>query len=114
MRPGLPGEYTEQMTNDLPIACTLSPEALVARRAGLLPGLAGRADAREETPDGMRLRFAPSSDTLRGIADAIDAERQCCRFLQFDVTVEQDGGPVWLTLSGPEGTREFLAGLLDA
>jgi hypothetical protein len=102
------------MMNDLPIACTLTPEALAARRAGLLPGLAGRADGREETPDGMRLRFAASSDTLHAIATAIDAERLCCRFLTFELTVEQDGGPVWLTLTGPQGTREFLAGLLDA
>jgi hypothetical protein len=102
------------MMNELPIACTLTPDALKARRAGLLPGLAGRAEAREETPDGLRLRFAPSSDTLRAIADAIDAERQCCRFLQFDLLVEPDGGRIWLTLSGPAGTREFLAGLLDS
>lgn len=101
------------MSKTLPIACTLSPLAVAARRAGLLPGLADRAEAREEMARGLRLRFAASGDTLRAIADTIDAERQCCRFLQFDVTVEQDGGPIWLTLSGPEGTREFLAGLLD-
>jgi hypothetical protein len=29
---------------DLPVACTLSPEALKARREGLLSGLLGRAD----------------------------------------------------------------------
>jgi hypothetical protein len=31
----------------LPVACTLSPEALKARREGLLSGLLGRADQHE-------------------------------------------------------------------
>jgi hypothetical protein len=48
------------------------------------------------------------------IARTIDAERQCCRFLHFGVTVEPDGGPITLELSGPSGTREFLSALLDA
>ena len=102
------------MSTNLPVACALTPEAIAARRAGLLPGLAERADAREEIPDGIRLRFTPAADTVRVIADTIDAERQCCRFLRFTLTVEQDGGPVWLGMTGPPGTREFLAELLAA
>jgi hypothetical protein len=100
------------MTN-LPVACTLSPETLETRKAGLLPGLAREADAREDTADGLRLRFASSATRLQRIAAVVDAERQCCRFLRFDLTVEPDGGPVWLALSGPAGTKEFLAALLD-
>lgn len=97
----------------LPIACSLSPETIVTRRAGLLPGLARDADLREATADGLRLRFAASGETLQKIAAVVDAERQCCRFLRFDLTVETDGGPIWLVLSGPPGTGEFLAALID-
>ena len=97
----------------LPIACTLSTETLAARKAELLPGLARDADSREDVADGLRLRFKPSAEILQRIANVIDAERQCCRFLRFEVTVEPDGGAVWLALSGPEGTRDFLAALLD-
>jgi hypothetical protein len=43
----------------------------------------------------------------------IEAERQCCRFLRFVVTVEPDGGPSWQELSGPRGTPEFLSALLE-
>jgi hypothetical protein len=100
------------MSDDLPIACTLTREALDARRAGLLPGLATRAEAREPTADGVRLRFAPSSDTLRDVVGMIDAERQCCRFLRFDLTVEPGEGPMWLGVSGPPGPRAFLDALL--
>ena len=47
------------------------------------------------------------------IARAVDAERQGCRFLRFRITVEPDGGPIVLELTGPPGTREFISALLD-
>jgi len=96
-----------------PIMCELTPEAMKARRAGLLPGLAARAERRDDTPDGYRLTFAASSETLLAIPDTVDAERQCCRWLCFELTVAPDGGPIVLTLSGPEGAREFLAALFN-
>lgn len=97
----------------LPIVCALTPAALKARREGLLSDLLARADAREDLPDGLRLRLPPAPDTLTAIARAIDAERECCRFLRFVVTVEPDGGPITIDLSGPPGTREFVAALLE-
>jgi hypothetical protein len=83
------------------------------RRAGLLPGLLARSESRETLPDGYCVRFAATEDILRAIAHVIDAERQCCRFLRFVVTVEPDGGPVSLDVTGPTGTRDFLDALLD-
>ena len=98
---------------DLPVACTLTPDALEARRAGLLSDLLRRADGREDTPDGLRLRFVPTDDTLTTIARAVETERHCCRFLRFEITIEPDGGPVFLELTGPPGTREFVTALLE-
>ena len=98
---------------DLPVACTLSPAALKARKENLLSMLQHRAEERRELPDGYRLRFAAEGDTLSAIARTVDAERQCCRFLRFTMTVEPDDGPITLDLTGPAGTREFLAAMLD-
>jgi hypothetical protein len=98
---------------EMPIVCTLTPDTVRTRRAGLLPGLAERADAREPLPDGYRFRFVARSETLTAIMQAIDAERQCCRFLTFTVTVNADGAMVTLDVSGPKGTREFLDALFD-
>jgi hypothetical protein len=97
-----------------PIACTLRPGDLNARRAGLLPGLVARATAREPLPAGYRFTFAADSATLSAIASVIDAERQCCRFLEFRLIVAPAGGPFILDVSGPDGTREFLDGLTSA
>lgn len=99
--------------SDLPVACTLGPAALKARREDLLGGLVRRAEERLELPNGYRVRFRPAEDLLPEIATIIDVERQCCRFLTFQLTVEPDGGPIWFEFTGPPGTKEFLAGMLD-
>jgi hypothetical protein len=98
---------------DLPVACTLSPAALRARRQGLLSELLRRAEEHQEVAEGHRLRFSAGEEVLAVIARAVEAERQCCRFLRFGITVEPDGGPIVLELTGPPGTREFISALLD-
>ena len=103
----------ESTMSDLPIACTLGPAALKARREDLLGGLVRRAEQRLDIADGYRVRFAPDDGLLPTIAAVVNVERQCCRFLRFHVTVEPDGGPIWLEFTGPPGTREFLDGMLD-
>jgi hypothetical protein len=96
---------------DLPVFCTLTAETIATRKAALLPGLVRRADCREDITNGIRLQLP--SDALSEILMVIDAERQCCRFLRFEISVEPDGGPIWLSLNGPRGTREFLSALLE-
>ena len=36
------------------------------------------------------------------------------RFLTFTETVEENGGPIWLAMTGPSGTRAFLDALVDS
>ena len=99
---------------ELPIACTLTPEALRTRREGLLMDLVRRAERREDLADGLRLEFTPSEEAIALIARTVEAERHCCRFLRFGMTVEPDDGPVFLELTGPPGTREFVSALIEA
>jgi hypothetical protein len=97
----------------LPIACTLAPGDLAARRNELLPGLAALALERVDRPDGFAWRFEPRTDVLQAITAAINGERQCCAFLRFELTVEPAGGPVWLAVTGPAGTKEALTEVLQ-
>jgi hypothetical protein len=100
--------------SELPIACTLRPDELSARAADLLPGIARLANVRAPIEGGYRFEFVASSDCLNAIVAMIDAERRCCRFMRFQLTVEPDGGAVRLDVTGPAGTREFLLGLVIA
>ena len=99
------------MTN-LPIACTLPPGELGARGDELLSGLVQHALERQDLAEGYRFKFGPDADTLQRIARAMAAERQCCLFLTFCLTAEPDSGPIWLDVTGPDGTRAFLDELL--
>ena len=97
---------------ELPIACELTPAQIEERRQGLLPGLLAHAQERIALADGFRWRFEPGSELFDAVTKAIDMERQCCRFLRFTLTVEPDAGPIWLEVTGPQGTAEFLDELI--
>jgi hypothetical protein len=97
---------------DLPVACSLTSAARAARRQDLLSGVVRRAEKIIEQSNGYRLQFRP--DQLPEVVRMIDAERECCRFLRFVLTVEPDEGPIGVDLIGPPGTREFLAAMFDA
>ena len=91
-----------------PIACDLTPAEMEERRQGLLLGLLANAQERVSVANGYRWRFVPHSEFLAAVTKVIDMERQCCRFLRFGLTIEPDAGPVWLEITGPKGTAEFL------
>ena len=92
-----------------PIMCTLTPGELAARRQTLLPGLLEQVIAREPLPEGLRVRFASDPGILSRIAAAIEAERHCCRFFRFELTVSAE--LISLDITGPPGTGAFLADL---
>ena len=99
---------------DLPIMCELTQDEITARRATLLPGLLAQAEERTALPDGFRWRFAASGEFLAAAAETMNTERHCCRFLRLVLTVEPGGGPMWLEITGPQGTVEFLETLIHA
>jgi hypothetical protein len=94
----------------LPIACTLTDPELARRRAELLSGVLREARVVEPLPDGYRWRFSSAPNLLARLASLIDGERQCCRFLTFDLHIDPDLGEINLDVTGPHGTIEFLSG----
>jgi hypothetical protein len=93
----------------LPVACTLSEPELAKRRAGLFADLARRRQEVRWLPEGVTLRYNAEQGTLALLGEFIQLESQCCPFLRFQLTAEPGGGPIWLELTGPPGTRDFLA-----
>ena len=97
---------------DLTIACELSTPELAARRRTVLAHLMTEVQERRITNLGLHLRFPPTKGIIATLGAFIEDERLCCRFLDFRLDVARGGGHVWLRLSGPRGTRQFLKGLL--
>jgi hypothetical protein len=62
-----------------------------------------------ELETGYAFRF-PGTDTWKAkIEEFVATERQCCSFFRIELTYEPNLGPIWLGLSGPEGTKQFIA-----
>jgi hypothetical protein len=74
--------------------------ALVAELFG------GTTRERRDVEDGYAFRF--DAERLDGVMRFVANERRCCPFLEFAITVSPADGPVWLRMTGPEGTRAFL------
>jgi len=101
---------------EVPIACNLNafdPEQ-TARHRELLMQLRSVVQNTEETEDSLIFTLPSDTETCLAVMEFITLERRCCTFLTFGVTIPPQGGPLTLTMSGPEGTKEILAGFAEA
>lgn len=64
------------------------------------------AEQRIDLAAGIALRLA--ADDFPHIARFVANERKCCPFLHIEVEIAPAGGPMWLRLTGPHGTRELI------
>ena len=60
-----------------------------------------------EAQNGLEFIF-PNGTELAKVASFISDERLCCPFLECTLRIAPEDEPVSLTLTGPEGTQEFL------
>jgi hypothetical protein len=101
------------MPADIPIACTLSEPELRERETTVLKSFGAQIRHVEALPDGYSIEVAANEKGLAAAVALIQAERLCCPFLRFDLTVEAGRGPVRLALTGAPGVKEFLATWLE-
>jgi hypothetical protein len=98
-----------KVTNESPIACNMAALSDEQRKRILVLLKQIRTSGQElrELPDGYALRLPSESAMVRDVAEYITLERMCCPFFRFEMEVEQEGGPLWLRLTGREGVKEF-------
>jgi hypothetical protein len=88
------------MTEALPIACSLGASDL-ERRLTAIAEIGAKSLLGRET-DGKRhlLRFRSDAETRQRLEGIVAAEAECCSFL--DLTLEEDGSELVLTVAAPE------------
>ncbi|HJS18092.1 MAG TPA: hypothetical protein VJ785_05065 [Anaerolineales bacterium] len=103
------------MKSDLPLVCDMNVFAPSQREkhiqitTQLLQGV----QSVQELDRGYGFTFPNETMFVINIADFIANERLCCPFLEFILSVNPGNEPISLSLTGPEGTREFLRAELD-
>ena len=101
----------ENSAAEVPIACDLGAISASDRprydelRAKLRTAAAGK----RELPDGIAIQISTERMPLAQLAEWISFERKCCPFFDFRIDVAPKSGPVWLSLTGREGVKEFLS-----
>ncbi len=97
-------------TSESPLACDLSaisasdrPRYNELRRA-----VAASVIGKRELPDGLAIQVDIGQIALPQIAEWISFERKCCPFFEFRIDLAPELGPVWLSLTGRAGIKEFI------
>jgi hypothetical protein len=100
------------MAKELPIACSLEPDA-ATERLGSFADLAGRSliDADRTHAGGIELRFRRDDHVEQALIGFIEAERQCCPFLDFELA---RGSELRLRIGGPAEAQPVLDAFLGA
>jgi|SRR5215469_666741 len=98
---------SENPVEDLPLACSLSPDQLRDRSLENA-ALFARAQAVEELADGYRYTF--SAGDAPELLAFILAERDCCPFFTFELALPTPHRAVHLAVRGQDGVKEILRG----
>jgi hypothetical protein len=98
-----------QTTRESPLACNMAAlnDEQRKRIQILLTQMKSAHQQVRELPDGYAFRLPTDSATIRDTAEYITLERLCCPFFRFQMEVEQEGGPLWLRLTGRPGVKEL-------
>lgn len=91
------------------LACVPSAVPAAERQEHFALGhelLEARAIERLALCNGYAFRYEP--EALEAVARFVANERKCCPFLTFELTLAPESGPLWLRMTGPEGTRAVI------
>jgi hypothetical protein len=104
-------EPSSQPEHVSPFACNafaLSPEARKRHFEEVGPALLKLKKSTRELPDGYEFEFPADKATYHLLTEWIIDERLCCPFLEIDLRLSKESGPLWLRLTGRPGTKEFI------
>jgi hypothetical protein len=100
-----------QAQSKAPFACNLKafqPEERKQWRESLDQVMSSVLGARELT-NGYALQIDTSRASLMKVAEWIALERKCCPFFDFQLDVHGEDGTSWLSLTGRDGVKDFIA-----
>ncbi len=98
-------------TSESPLACNLGAISASdrSRYDELRRAVAASVIGKRELPGGLAIQIDTDRIALPQLAEWISFERKCCPFFEFTIDLASESGPVWLSLSGRDGVKEFIS-----
>lgn len=93
---------------DRELFCKLDEALNESRRPKVETLFLEKLQNRRETEEGYAFEFPSDDESCERVFEFVDAERKCCPFFRFDVTVEPDEGPIWLEIGGSDRVKSFV------
>lgn len=90
------------------ISCKLTNPELQKHKTEVIELLKKEVVQRKELHNGYQYSFNGSDKIIDDIIGFIKSERACCDFFTFNLSIEDVNRNVLLTITGPEGTKEFI------
>lgn len=95
-------------TSEQPLVCKLDEAQKEERRPNVEALFVGKLQGRRETATGWAFEFPSDDEAFERIFEFVDAERKCCPFFEFEITVGSQGGPVWLEIGGSDRVKNYV------
>lgn len=95
--------------NTSPLACNMAVFTPAERESHIQNTLQLYQTVQDihEAENGYEFLF-PHTTEMAKLTEFISNEKLCCPFLEFTLRIVPNEKPISLTLTGPEGTQEFL------
>ena len=101
----------ETTTKKKIVACKLTSPELRERKEKVIALLKMKVLDKQELENGYKYKFEGSDQVIDELITFIKTERLCCDFFTFNFLIEDD--IAWLTITGPEGAKEFVKTEMD-
>jgi hypothetical protein len=112
---GEPNDGADSPDDEPSVECRLTEPEARERLDWVEAELVDDLSSVAELEDGFRFEFAGTDDTLRTVGTFVALESTCCSFARFEIEVPPESKSTFLTVTGPEGTKELglEGGLFD-
>jgi hypothetical protein len=98
----------KDLTEQAKLTCKLTTPELQQRKRTVIGELKNLVKERKEDQNAVRYKFESSDNNIDLVSSFIKSERLCCDFFEFSLHIESNSEFMWLTLSGPDGVKEFI------
>ena len=95
------------------IACKLTSPEMQKRKQEVLAILKVKVLDKSELEKGYKYKFEGSDKVFDELVAFIKTERACCDFFTFDLSISDNKSNIWLSITGPDGAKDFIRVEMD-